>query len=76
MKIIDFQVDPYKKGNYVIKTEVSAEMAALLEKDPEAKKAFADALSSCILAAFSSTRPVSREDTVKEVMDPSIVQTR
>ena len=60
--MIDLQFDPYKR-NYVITIEVSPELAATLEKDPEAMKAFADAVQSNILAALSHTRPVRREET-------------
>ena len=73
--MIDLQFDPYKR-NYVITTEVSPELAERLEKDPEARKALADAIQSAVHAAFSVTKPVRREDVVKGVMDPSKVEIR
>ena len=60
--MIDLQFDPYKR-NYVITMEVSPELAATLENDPEAMKALVDSMQSAILAAFSHTRPVRREET-------------
>jgi hypothetical protein len=60
--MIDLQFDPYKR-NYVITMEVSPELAATLENDPEAMKALMDSMQSAILAAFSHTRPARREET-------------
>lgn len=60
--MIDLQFDPYKR-NYVITMEVSPELAATLENDPDARKVLADTLQSAILAAFSHTRPILREET-------------
>ena len=73
--MIDLKFDPYKR-NYVVTTEVSPELADRLQKDPEARKALADALQSAILTAFSPTGPIRREDAVKGVMDPSKVELR
>ena len=60
--MIDMHFDPYNR-NYVITMEVSPELAAKLEDDPEAMKAFSDFVQSNILAAFSHTRPTLREET-------------
>ena len=60
--MIDLQFDPYKR-NYVITMEVSPELAANLENDPEAMKALVDSMQSAILSAFSHTRPARREET-------------
>ena len=60
--MIDLHFDPYNR-NYVITMEVSPELAAALENDPEARKVLSDTLQSTILAAFSHTRPIRREET-------------
>ena len=67
--MMDIQYDPYSR-NYVVRLEVSPEMADQLAKDPEARKVLSDALQTVVLAAFPSG------DVVKEVMDPTKVQTR
>ena len=67
--MMDIQYDPYSR-NYVVRMEVSPEMADRLAKDPEARKALSEALQSAVLDALPSRQ------AVKEVMDPTKVQIR
>ena len=64
--MIDLHFDPYNR-NYVITMEVSPELAAALENDPEARKVLADTLQSTILPPPAVRPAVSADATCGDV---------